>query len=175
MQFFSVPPSSILVCSPLLFLSQLALLSFCLSSCRSPVLCLLQLLPLFLPSVSHPSDPTVTGTPASSYQKEQALLGPSPLCFFTVVPSLPLPWPLWPRCIISAVCMTAQILYPVFPQRHPQLCCYSCISIEPIKANLFALISIYFSLVDIRFPFLLLQHDFLFVFLMVCPSFLFLY
>jgi hypothetical protein len=65
--------------------------------------------------------------------------------------------------------MTAQVLYPIFSSKALQLCCYSCISIEPIKANLFALISIYFSLVDIRFPFLLLQHDFLFVFLMVYP------
>lgn len=65
--------------------------------------------------------------------------------------------------------MTAQVPYPIFPSKAFTARCYSCISIEPIKANLFALISIYFSLVDIRFPFLLLQHDFLFVFLMVYP------
>lgn len=74
-----------------------------------------------------------------------------------------------PPCIVFIACMTAQVPYPIFPSKAFAARCYSCISIEPIKANLFALISIYFSLVDIRFPFLLLQHDFLFVFLMVYP------
>ena len=88
--------------------------------------------------------------------------------------SLPSPlsslfWPIPPPWAVLSL-LPAWLLWfssPSSPQRHSQLCCYSCISIEPIKANLFALISIYFSLVDIRFPFLLLQHDFLFVFLMV--------
>lgn len=87
----------------------------------------------------------------------------------TIHRRFPFPLPpagLSPPSTVFIACMTAQVPLPskAFTAR-----CYSCISIEPIKANLFALISIYFSLVDIRFPFLLRQHDFLFVFLMVYP------
>lgn len=55
MQFFSVPYSSTLICFPLFFLSLLALLSFFLQSCRSPVLCLLQSdFPYFYPVLIIP-------------------------------------------------------------------------------------------------------------------------
>lgn len=159
MPFPTLPHWIIFLCS----VSTSSLLPFQPSPCPQFLsVSLLHLCPVLAAPLTYCHQPLLSETAGHSYTAFPVLL-------HLGLPSLP---PLTPPatpfpCIISTACLTAQVPYPIFPSKAFTVCCYSCISIEPIKANLFALISIYFSLVDIRFPFLLLQHDFLFVFLMV--------